>query len=140
MPEFKKKSLSLFLRNNCERQFRLSTYSDTELTENGMPHRQQARAGLGLVAQTGNDWQDEKVKEVSQIFGKSNVYVAASKPGSNRPQATSLESVIGGLTSFQFVVEASFKIPARFRDPARKPLPARLSSSRALPGDGYPPA
>lgn len=114
MPEFKKKSLSLFLRNNCERQFRLSVYTDHELSSNGMPHRQQARSGLGLVGQAGDVWQDQKVSEVSRIFGAHNVHSIPAKPGQIRPQSIPLETVIANLKAFEFVVEAAFFVPARF--------------------------
>lgn len=61
MPSFKKRTLSLYLRNQCERQFVLNLYNNAERTQHAMPSRQQNRAGLYYVGQAGYDWQNEKV-------------------------------------------------------------------------------
>jgi DNA replication ATP-dependent helicase Dna2 len=115
MPSFKKKSISLSIRNDCSRQFRLSLYTDTERTASGMPPAQKARAGVGLVGAAGDEWQDKKVSEVELIFGVANVICAPKPPGKMRPASTPLDSVIGMLKEHQFVVEASFEMPTIFR-------------------------
>ncbi len=67
MPALRKKALSLYLRTGCLRQLALNLYSDPERRERGMPPRQTARAGLGLVGEAGYEWQDEKVGELAQV-------------------------------------------------------------------------
>src|SRR6185503_5792439 len=87
MPKLSKKSLSLFLRNNCERQFILSLYDDKERKEFSLPPRDQNRFALGIAGQAGYDWQAEKLNELQKMFGESNVYVK-SPSNSNRPEPT----------------------------------------------------
>ena len=107
MPSFKKKALSLYLRNGCQRQLRLNLYSDTERKANGMPERQQARAGLGLAGVMGYEWQDEKVSELEDVFGKTAVHINPVKNG-NRPGSLSLPNVLPLVQPYQFVVEGKY--------------------------------
>lgn len=107
MPKFNKKSLSLFLRNGCEKQFVLSLYNDTERKAHDLPPRQTVRAGLGLVGQAGFDWQAEKVGELKDVFGAANVHV---KPDvrKNRPAEIDLLTILPGVQEFQFIVEGKY--------------------------------
>ena len=110
MPSLSKKSLSLFLRIGCERQFVLSLYNNTELKaheKDGMPPRQMGRAGLGLVGQAGYDWQDEKVRELKDVFGEPNVHVNPIMRG-NRPDSLPLGGTLPSVQPYQFVVEARY--------------------------------
>ena len=107
MPSLKKKALSLYLRTNCHRQLSLNLRSDPERRERGMPPRQTARAGLGLVGAAGYEWQDEKVSELDRVFGAGNVHVNPKKRG-NRPAELDVEKILPKLESFQFVVEARY--------------------------------
>jgi hypothetical protein len=110
MPSLSKKSLSLFLRIGCERQFVLSLYDNTELKSHendGMPPRQTGRAGLGLVGQAGYEWQDEKVSELKDVFGELNVHVNPVMRG-NRPDSLPLEATLPLVQPYQFVVEARY--------------------------------
>ncbi|MDP9352392.1 MAG: AAA domain-containing protein [Chloroflexota bacterium] len=107
MPSFKKKALSLYLRTGCQRQLALNLYGDTERRERGMPSRQTARAGLGLVAQAGYEWQDEKVGELDRVFGTGNVLINPKKER-NRPGTLVLQDVLPLLEPYQFVVEGRY--------------------------------
>ena len=107
MPSLKKKALSLYLRTGCYRQLSLNLHSDPERRERGMPPRQTARAGLGLVGAAGYEWQDEKVSELDSVFGTANVHVNQKKRG-NRPAGLDLESILPELRPYQFVVEAHY--------------------------------
>jgi DNA replication ATP-dependent helicase Dna2 len=110
MPSLSKKSLSMFLRINCERQFVLSLYSNTELKsheKDGMPPRQTGRAGLGLVGQAGYEWQDEKVNELKTVFGATSVHVNPIMKGS-RPDSLPLDVTLPLVRPYQFVVEARY--------------------------------
>ncbi|HEV2883095.1 MAG TPA: AAA domain-containing protein [Pyrinomonadaceae bacterium] len=109
MPSLTKKSLSLFLRIGCERQFVLSLYTPEELKTNGMPPRQTGRAGLGLVGQAGYDWQDEKVSELKTVFGAANVEVNPQMKKGNRPEYLDLGDKLPLLKPYQFIVEARYE-------------------------------
>jgi DNA replication ATP-dependent helicase Dna2 len=117
MPSLSKKSLSLFLRIGCERQFVLSLYSPDELKLQGMPPRQTGRAGLGLVGQAGYDWQDEKVSELKTVFGATNVEVNPKMKKGNRPEYLDLGDNLPILKPYQFIVEARYEAETQaFRD------------------------
>lgn len=109
MPSLSKKSLSLFLRNNCERQFILSLYGDDERVKHELPPRDQNRFALGLAGQAGYDWQAEKVGELQEVFGEDNVHINPPKKG-NRPGTKPLcEELLGKLRPYQFIVEAEYR-------------------------------
>lgn len=107
MPSLKKKALSLYLRTGCLRQLVLNLYSDPERRERGMPPRQTARAGLGLVGQAGYEWQDEKVSELDIVFEKDQVHVNPKKKG-NRPGTLVLREVLPQVEAYQFIVEGRY--------------------------------
>ncbi|GIW39264.1 MAG: hypothetical protein KatS3mg075_745 [Meiothermus sp.] len=139
MPELKKKSISLYLKTDCERRFRLSMYGDADLKKHSLPPRQTARAGLTYLSMAGDTWQDLKVSEVQNLFGAGKVFVNSPKPGKLRPEPTLLESVMDKLQPFNFVVEAEYGVPAAFRaaynldgltDEFRDPL---ISDGRVIP-------
>jgi DNA replication ATP-dependent helicase Dna2 len=116
MPSLKKKALSLYLRTGCLRQLALNLYSDPERDRLGMPDRQKARAGLGLVGQAGYQWQDEKVSELDVVFGTANVHFNSKKKG-GRPGTLILEEVLPVVKPYQFVVEARYDAETRtFKD------------------------
>jgi hypothetical protein len=107
MPSLSKKALSLFLRNGCERQFILSLYKDSERKVHNLPPRQENRAGLGLVARAGYEWQDEKVSELKDVFGTVNVHVNPLSTG-QRPQKLDLLTTLPGVAAHQFIVEGAY--------------------------------
>jgi DNA replication ATP-dependent helicase Dna2 len=112
MPSLKKKVLSLYLRNGCQRQLLLNLYNDKERNSNGMPERQQARAGLGLTGAMGYEWQDEKVSELGDVFGKGSIHINPLKKG-NRPESIPLQNVLPLLKPFQFIVEGQYDANTR---------------------------
>jgi DNA replication ATP-dependent helicase Dna2 len=107
MPILKKKALSLYFRSGCQRQLALNLYSDKELEDNGMPKRQTARAGLGLVGTAGYEWQDEKVSELADLFGSDAVHISPVKIG-NRPGPIQVADVLPRVTPYQFIVEGHY--------------------------------
>lgn len=108
MPRFTKKSLSLFLRNGCQRQFILSFYNDVERQNRNLPPRQTTRFALGLAGQAGYEWQDEKVSELRDVFGTANVHITPV-PAGTRPARIDLLGVMPILRAYQFVVEGSYQ-------------------------------
>lgn len=107
MPKFSKKSLSLFLRNGCEKQFVLSLYTNTERESRGMPPAQANRSGLGLVGEAGYKWQDEKVSELKDVFGEANVHISPVFKG-KRPAEIDLLGQLPKVEKFQFIVEGKY--------------------------------
>ncbi|HUM68236.1 MAG TPA: hypothetical protein PLK31_05255, partial [Chloroflexota bacterium] len=107
MPAFKKRALSLYLRNKCERQFALYLYTDKERKQYSMPTRHQ-RAGLGIVGQAGFKWQDEKIRELSDVFGKDLV-VENPHGTATRPGTLALKDTLPTVRPYQFIVEGSYE-------------------------------
>ena len=108
MPSFKKRALSLYLRNQCERQFALYLYNDAERLQHGMPSRQQNRAGLTYVGQAGYEWQDEKINEIRDLFGAELVH-EGPRTARGRPGSIPLIDVLPSTGPYQFIVEGSYE-------------------------------
>lgn len=109
MPKFSKKSLSLFLRNGCEKQFVFSLYNDKDRHRHSLPPRQQSRSALGLVGERGYEWQDEKVCELKDVFGEENVQVSANFIGKRPAEINLLELLTKNTVKpFQFIVEGNY--------------------------------
>jgi hypothetical protein len=113
MPSLSKKSLSLFLRIGCERQFVLSLYTNEELKNKGMPPKQTGRAGLGLIGQAGYDWQAKKVSELKAVFGDANVEINPNVKKGNRPEPLELGTHLLHLKPYQFIVEARYEVETK---------------------------
>lgn len=109
-----KKTLSLYIRNGCDRQCRLSLYSEPQRRQNQMPPKQDARSGLGAVGKAGYDYQDKIVGQMQTIFGDEQVICGPTLPGKNRPETIALSDHIGSLQAHQFLVEAKFTPPLLF--------------------------
>ena len=107
MPSFKKRALSLYLRNRCERQFVLYLYTDKERAAKGMPPRAQ-RAGLGIIGQAGYAWQFEKTRELKDIFGNTQVHEDPLATISN-PGELPLQTVLPSVHPYQFIIEGSYE-------------------------------
>lgn len=109
MPVFKKKVLSAFIRNGCKRRLRLSLYAnDADRSANGMPPTQKLRAGIGIAGQLGYEWQEEKIKDLVEVFGVDSI-VQTLGGSKNHAQPQDLLAVINaGLRPYQFVVEAKY--------------------------------
>lgn len=107
MPALKKRALSLYLRNRCQRQMVLYMYTDPEREKHNMPSRQQ-RAGLGLIGLAGYRWQDDKVRELKEVFGAQHV-IENPESTENRPKPIPLIDVLSEAQSYQFIVEGDYK-------------------------------
>src|SRR5258708_5296779 len=106
MPSFKKRALSLFLRNGCERQFVLYLYTDSERATHNMPSRHQ-RAGLGIIGVAGYEWQNEKVSELKGIFGNARVHENPAGTASH-PGTLPLLDILPTVGPYQFIVEGAY--------------------------------
>jgi hypothetical protein len=108
MPSLRKKSLSLFIRNGCERQYILSLYTPKERRTHGMPPHQDVRAALGLAGVAGIDWQAQKLSEVKDVFGKPNVHENTATAG-KLPDKIEVLDVLDKLKPNQFIVEGTYE-------------------------------
>ena len=78
MPQVNKQALSQYIRSKCERQLALNLFPDTrayqaERAQYGMPYAQSPRPGLQHIRAAGEDWQAEKLHDLSQTFGNAAV-------------------------------------------------------------------
>jgi len=108
MPSLSKKTLSLFMRNGCERQTVFSLYGDPERVEYHLPPRQRSRPGLGTVGEFGYDYQNEKLSELRTVFGAANVRMSSIQTR-NRPGHLDLSAELPGRQPYQFIVEARYE-------------------------------
>src|SRR6266576_1988720 len=74
MPQITKQALSQFIRSGCERQLSLSLYPDNttfrpERQALTMPDPQPPRPGIAQVREAGDEWQAEKLHDLTQTFG-----------------------------------------------------------------------
>jgi DNA replication ATP-dependent helicase Dna2 len=63
---------------------------------------------LGLVGRAGYEWQNEKVGELSSVFGASNVFINQASPTSP-PGPVNLLATLPSAQEYQFIVEASYQ-------------------------------
>src|SRR5215204_6271848 len=109
MAKFSKKSLSLLLRNKCEKQFIFSLYNDTDRRRHNLPSRQQSRSALGLVGERGYEWQEEKISELKDVFGEDSVQVSTKFIGKRPAEINLLELLTKNTVKpFQFIVEGKY--------------------------------
>src|SRR3954451_13424728 len=74
MPQMSKQVLSQYIRTGCERQLALNLRPDNatfgpERQALGMPYPQSPRPGLRQIQQAGEEWQAEKLHDLTQTFG-----------------------------------------------------------------------
>ena len=122
MPQVSKQALSQFIRTGCDRQLALNLRPDTpafrpERISLGMPYPQSPRPGLRQIQAAGEEWQAEKLDDLTQTFGPTAIVgTPHTTPGNQvRYQPTPLEQAIGSVTPIQFLVETEFTIGAAFQ-------------------------
>jgi len=121
MPRVGKEALSQFIRTECFRLLRLNLSPDVqafrhERTAAGMPPVQPPRPGLEYLAQAGEEWQAEKVADLSDTFGASIVIGDryTTQAGNERFREIELVSVLPAAPLGCFIVEAQFEVGAAF--------------------------
>lgn len=117
MPQVNKQALSQYIRSKCQRQLALNLFPDTkayaaERAQHGMPYPQSPRPGLQHIRAAGEDWQAEKLHDLSQTFGNAAVAGTARVTASGKTEydTTDLLSVIKQLAPGTFLVESQFDI------------------------------
>lgn len=73
MPKFGKNVLSQYLRTKCDRQLRLSLYTDEEQAELGWPVRLRARPAIQILRDAGHNWEDAKLQDLESAFPRNTV-------------------------------------------------------------------
>jgi len=117
MPQVNKQALSQYIRSKCQRQLALNLFPDTkghaaERAQYGMPYAQSPRPGLQHIRAAGEEWQAEKLHDLTQTFGIAAVAGNARVTSSGKTQydTTELLSVIKTLTPGMFLVESQFDV------------------------------
>jgi len=118
MPQVGKKALSQFIRTECLRRLRLDLSPDTkgfheERSSAGMPPVQPPRRGLEYLSQAGEDWQSEKISDLSRTFGEA---VVIGERHGDRFREIDLAGFLQRAPQGSFLVEAQFETSATLED------------------------
>ena len=121
-PVVGKHSLSQFIRTNCLRQLAFSLYPDNndyaqKRAQLQMPYPQSPRPGLRQVQTAGDEWQAEKLHDLTQTFGANSIvgspYMLQS--GQVRYKQIQLAAHLSSTTPTKFIVESTFDIGKTFQ-------------------------
>lgn len=117
MPQVGKEALSQFIRTECLRLLRLNLSPDAqafrqERTAAGMPPVQPPRPGLEYLAQAGEEWQAEKIADLSDTFGTAVVIGDryTNQAGQERFREIELVSHLTTAPQGSFLVESQFDV------------------------------
>ena len=74
MAQVGKQAIGQFIRTNCLRQLALNLFPDNQTYRPdrqalGMPYPQSPRPGLRQIQVAGQEWQEEKLEDLTQTFG-----------------------------------------------------------------------
>ncbi|MCA9280974.1 MAG: AAA family ATPase [Phycisphaeraceae bacterium] len=121
MPLLEKQTISNFLRSDCLRRLRLDLSPDTaayraERAAATMPPRQ-VRPGLQALAAAGQDWENQKLNDLSDAFGRAAIVgnVQLNSQGRLSFGQAPLLSLIPQAQAGTFVVQAQFAVGNTFR-------------------------
>ena len=121
MPQVGKEALSQFIRTECLRLLRLNLSPDAqafqqERTAAGMPPVQPPRPGLEYLAQAGEEWQAEKIADLSDTFGTAVVIGDryTNQAGPERFREIELVNHLNTAPQGSFLVESQFDVGPAF--------------------------
>lgn len=121
-PVMGKHSLSQFIRTNCLRQLAFNLYPDNsdyahKRAQLEMPYAQSPRPGLRQVQTAGDEWQAEKLHDLTQTFGHQSIVGSpyTLQSGQVRYKQIQLEAHLSMTTPTKFIVESTFSIGNTFR-------------------------
>jgi DNA replication ATP-dependent helicase Dna2 len=122
MPQVGKQALGQFIRTNCLRQLSLNLYPDNptfrpDRRALGMPYPQSPRPGLRQIQAAGQEWQEEKLEDLTQTFGVGAIIGDSFTTQTNqtRYRPTPLAQALAGATPVCFLVEAEYLVGAAFQ-------------------------
>ncbi|MBI5531782.1 MAG: AAA family ATPase [Deltaproteobacteria bacterium] len=120
-PVVGKHSLSQFIRTNCLRQLAFNLYPDNndyaqKRAQLQMPYPQSPRPGLHQVQTAGDEWQAEKLHDLTQTFGPQTIIGSAYTlpSGQVRYKEVQLAAHLPTTTPTTFIVESTFTIGNTF--------------------------
>jgi len=123
MPQVGKESLSQFIRTECFRLLRLNLSPDIQTFQQeriaaGMPPVQPPRPGLEYLAQAGEEWQAEKIADLSDTFGAAVVIGDryTNQAGHERFRVIDLINYLPTAPQGSFLVESQFEVGAAFEN------------------------
>ena len=108
MPSLKKKALSLYIRNGCQRQLLLNLYSPAERKSRGLPVAQDNRAGAGYAGVAGYEWQDKVVGQLVRVFGTDHIVQNTNRRVKLQQEPIELQDALPGVLPNQFIVEGHY--------------------------------
>jgi len=121
MPQVGKEALSQFIKTECLRLLRLNLSPATqafqqERTAEGMPPVQPPRPGLEYLAQAGEEWQAEKIADLSDTFGAAVVIGDryTNQAGRERFREIELFDYLPTAPQGSFLVESQFDVEPAF--------------------------
>ena len=122
MPQVGKQALGQFIRTNCLRQLALNLYPDNQTFRPdretlGMPYPQSPRPGLRQIQRAGEEWQEEKLDDLTQTFGADAVIGSAYATPSNqtRYRPIPLEQALPSAKPTCFLIEAEYSVGPAFQ-------------------------
>lgn len=119
MPQITKRALSQFIRTQCKRQLALNLFPDNARflqarQAQGMPYPQSPRPGLRQTLEVGEEWQAEKLEDLTQTFGASCIVgdPQSTPSGGLRYKRVELANCLPVAIPLSFIVEAEFPVKA----------------------------
>ena len=119
MPQVSKQALTQFIRTNCKRQLALNLYPDNatyraDRKAHGMPYPQSPRPGLRQIQEAGDEWQAEKLDDLTQTFGAASMIGDSYMNSSGRVlyKVIQLGNVMPNVTPISYIIEGEFDIEA----------------------------
>ena len=121
MPQVKQ-ALSQYIRTGCQRQLALSLFPDNrdfraERNSYGMPYPQSPRPGIVQIQQAGDEWQVEKLHDLTQTFGAHAIVGNPSTTPNNQVHYNPIKlfQAMQQANPVRFLVEAQFSIGPAFQ-------------------------
>ena len=121
-PVIGKHSLSQFIRTNCLRQLAFNLYPDNndyaqKRAQLQMPYPQSPRPGLRQVQAAGDEWQAEKLHDLTRTFGSQSIVGSGQTlpSGQVRYSQIQLATHLPAATPTKFIVESTFDVGNAFQ-------------------------
>lgn len=116
MPQVGKQALAQYIRSGCARQLALNLRPDNarfraERNAEGMPYPQSPRPGLRQIQEAGDEWQAEKLHDLTRTFPTGSVVGVPyqNQQGQTRYRTVTLDAIrLRAASPVRFLVETEF--------------------------------
>ncbi|BDV41537.1 hypothetical protein GURASL_04600 [Geotalea uraniireducens] len=116
MPQINKQALAQYIRSGCARQLALNLRPDNvrfgaERNAEGMPYPQSPRPGLRQIQEAGDEWQAEKLHDLTRTFPTGSVVGVPyqNQQGQTRYRTVTLDATrLRAASPVRFLVETEF--------------------------------